>query len=221
MTKVKIGHIFLSIVLVLGLCLGSVITVGSAWATNTLDTSSQTSDTKELSRDASDALKAREMALKMSEYQNAYRGADAASDAFKANVENISALLDDENQTQRVPWYSEFGTWNFAGVAKSKAGSIIVLWRCEGESNEVDSKPIYAFAHATYENGKFTDVDHVMTQQGGAIITSSGNNNQMNDMVDKIRDITKDMDTTNNISDEDYADIASAREALKAQQNGE
>lgn len=213
-----------SIVLALSLIVGCVAFSSLAFAEPSEDViasttaNSSSTGSKTLSPAAQSAVEAKELGEKMATLQNQYQGAVASSDAFQKTVSDISALLDDNNQTQRVPWYSEKGKWVLAGVAHSKGGDTIVLWRCEGPETKNDKMPILAFAHATYKDGKFTNVSHTSTQQGTASVSATGQQDGLADMVEDIRSKTEGMDTTNNISDEDYAGIANAREQLKNSQ---
>lgn len=196
---VKITSIILSISLVLGVCFTTVALA----------------DEPTISPAGQEAIAAKDLGNQLVDLQNKYQGLDANKLEFSKNVEAISALLADDCQTERVPWYSEQGKWTLAGVAKNKGGNTIVLFRCEGKATKVDAMPIYAFAHATYNNGKFSNVSHMTTQQGNAVISSSGDEQDISKLVDNIRKKTEKTNTSTNISNDDYADIANARQALK------
>lgn len=171
-----------------------------------------------------DALhSAAEAGQKVADCQNAYLTVDARSDreAFDANVEAMGALLTEESQNARTPWYNSEtpGTWEFVTDGQFDGDTLGVLWLCTNP----DDGSLVGYATGTYhaDRGLFSHISYAMTMKAASNVAQTGEGEAEDLTVDDLP-----IDEINNAdvgdipdqSDEDLSDIREAQEQLRKQQ---
>lgn len=158
----------------------------------------------------------------VADLQNKYAGLTGDSDGIKANVTEIKKYFNDASSNAGAIWFST-GTWRFR-TSYSLDGEILnCLWTCEDANGNLLA---YATAQYSGKDKVFSQFTKTVTRFGNSAVaaTPSDPNDKteaVKSTVDTIKEQIGDTSQDAQISEQDLAEINSAREQAREQHQGE
>ena len=158
----------------------------------------------------------------VADLQNKYAGLIGDSDSIKANAAEIKKYFNDASSNAGAIWFST-GTWRFR-TSYSLDGEILnCLWTCEDANGNLLA---YATAQYSGKDKVFSQFTKTVTRFGNSIVaaTPSDPNEKteaVKSTVDTIKEQIGDTSQDAQISEQDLAEINSAREQAREQHQGE
>lgn len=158
----------------------------------------------------------------VADLQNKYAGLTGDSDSIKANAAEIKKYFNDASSNAGAIWFST-GTWRFR-TSYSLDGEILdCLWTCEDANGNLLA---YATAQYSGKDKVFSQFTKMVTRLGNsAVAATPSDSNEKTEAVKSTVDIINEQigDTSQDaqISEQDLAEINSAREQAREQHQGE
>lgn len=158
----------------------------------------------------------------VADLQNKYAGLTGDSDSIKANAAEIKKYFNDASSNAGAIWFVA-GTWRFR-TSYSLDGEILnCLWTCEDANGNLLA---YATAQYSGKDKVFSQFTNTVTRLGNSAVaaTPSDPNEKTDDVqstVDTIKEQIGDTSQDAQISEQDLAEINSAREQAREQHQGE
>lgn len=171
-------------------------------------------DVEDVVTNASDAGRA------VADLQNKYASLTGDSDSIKANAAEIKKYFNDTSSNAGAIWFST-GTWTFRTSYNFNGDKIDCLWTCEDANGNLLG---YATAQYTSKDKVFSEFTKTITTFGNSSVaaTPSDPNEKTEDVQSTVDAIKEQVgDTTQEISEQDLAEINSAREQAREQHQGE
>ena len=157
----------------------------------------------------------------VADLQNKYAGLTGDSDSIKANAAEIKKYFNDASSNAGAIWFST-GTWRFR-TSYSLDGEILdCLWTCEDTDGNLLA---YATAQYSGKDKVFSQFTKMVTRLGNSVVaaTPSDPNEKteaVKSTVDTIKEQIGDTSQDAQISEQDLAEINSAREQAREQHQG-
>lgn len=142
------------------------------------------------------------------------------SDGIKANADEIKKYFNDASSNAGAIWFST-GTWTFRTSYNFNGDKVDCLWTCEDTNGNLLG---YATAQYTSKDKVFSEFTKTITTFGNSSVaaTPSDPNEKTEDVQSTVDAIKEQVgDTTQEISEQDLAEINSAREQAREQHQGE
>ena len=158
----------------------------------------------------------------VADLQNKYASLTGDSDSIQANATEIKKYFDDTPSNAGAIWFST-GTWRFR-TSYSLDGEILdCLWTCEDSNGNLLA---YATAQYSGKDKVFSQFTKTVTRLGNSAVaaTPSDPNEKteaLKSTVDTIKEQIGDTSQDAQISEQDLAEINSAREQAREQHQGE
>lgn len=158
----------------------------------------------------------------VADLQNKYAGLTGDSDSIKANAAEIKKYFNDTSSNAGAIWF-QTGTWRFR-TSYSLDGEILnCLWTCEDANGNLLA---YATAQYSGKDKVFSQFTKTVTRLGNSVVeaTPSDPNEKteaVKSTVDTIKEQIGDTSQDAQISEQDLAEINSAREQAREQHQGE
>lgn len=156
----------------------------------------------------------------VADLQNKYTGLIGDSDSIKANAAEIKKYFDDASSNAGAIWFST-GTWTFRTSYNFNGDVIDCLWTCSDANGNLLG---YATAQYIGKDKVFSGFTKTITTFGNKSVAATPSD--PNDKTEEIKstvDAIKEQvgDTTQEISEQDLAEINAAREQAREQHQGE
>lgn len=157
----------------------------------------------------------------VADLQNKYASLTGDSDSIKANAAEIKKYFDDKVSDSGAIWF-QTGTWRFR-TSYSLDGEILnCLWTCEDANGNLLA---YATAQYSGKDKVFSQFTKTVTRLGNSVVeaTPSDPNEKTDDVqstVDTIKEQIGDTSQDEQISEQDLAEINSAREQARESHGG-
>lgn len=157
----------------------------------------------------------------VADLQNKYANLTGDSDSIKANATEIKKYFNDASSNAGAIWFS-IGTWQFR-TSYSLDGEILnCLWTCEDANGNLLA---YATAQYSSKDKVFSQFTKMVTRFGNSIVeaTPSDPNEKteaVKSTVDTIKEQIGDTSQDAQISEQDLAEINSAREQARESHGG-
>lgn len=158
----------------------------------------------------------------VADLQNKYASLTGDSDSIKANAAEIKKYFNNASSNAGVIWF-QTGTWRFR-TSYSLDGEILnCLWTCEDANGNLLA---YATAQYSGKDKVFSQFTKTVTRFGNSSVaaTPSDPNEKteaVKSTVDTIKEQIGDTSQDAQISEQDLAEINSAREQAREQHQGE
>lgn len=158
----------------------------------------------------------------VADLQNKYASLAGDSDSVKANATEIKKYFNDTSSNAGAIWF-QTGTWRFR-TSYSLDGEILnCLWTCEDANGNLLA---YATAQYSGKDKVFSQFTKTVTRLGNSSVeaTPSDPNEKteaVKSTVDAIKEQVGDTSQDEQISEQDLAEINSAREQAREQHQGE
>ena len=158
----------------------------------------------------------------VADLQNKYAGLTGDSDSIKANADEIKKYFNDASSNAGAIWFST-GTWRFRTPYSLDGEILNCLWTCEDANGNLLA---YATAQYSGKDKVFSQVTKTVTRLGNSSVaaTPSDPNEKteaVKSTVDTIKEQIGDTSQDAQISEQDLAEINSAREQAREQHQGE
>lgn len=156
----------------------------------------------------------------VADLQNKYASLTGDSDSIKANAAEIKKYFNDTSSNAGAIWFST-GTWTFRTSYNFNGDVVDCLWTCEDFNGNLLG---YATAQYTGKDKVFSEFTKTITTFGNSSVaaTPSDPNEKTEDVQSTVDAIKEQVgDTTQEISEQDLAEINSAREQAREQHQGE
>lgn len=156
----------------------------------------------------------------VADLQNKYAGLTGDSDSIKANAAEIKKYFNDTSSNAGAIWFST-GTWTFRTSYNFNGDVVDCLWTCEDFNGNLLG---YATAQYTGKDKVFSEFTKTITTFGNSSVAATPSDlNEKTEDVQSTVDAIKEQvgDTTQEISEQDLAEINSAREQAREQHQGE
>lgn len=144
------------------------------------------------------------------------------SDSVKANAAEIKKYFDDKVSDSGAIWFMS-GTWRFR-TSYSLDGEILnCLWTCEDANGSLLA---YATAQYSGKDKVFSQFTKTVTRLGNSVVAATPSDpnektEEVQSTVDAIKEHIGDTSQDAQISEQDLAEINSAREQAREQHQGE
>lgn len=157
----------------------------------------------------------------VADLQNKYASLTGDSDSIKANAAEIKKYFNDTSSNAGAIWFST-GTWTFRTSYNFNGDKIDCLWTCEDANGNLLG---YATAQYTSKDKVFSEFTKTITTFGNSSVaaTPSDPNEKAEDVqstVDAIKQQVGDTSQDEQISEQDLAEINSAREQARESHGG-
>lgn len=156
----------------------------------------------------------------VADLQNKYASLTGDSDSIKANAAEIKKYFNDTSSNAGAIWF-QTGTWRFR-TSYSLDGEILnCLWTCEDADGNLLA---YATAQYSGKDKVFSQFTKTVTRLGNSVVAATPSDpNEKTEEVQSTVDAIKQQvgAETQEISEQDLAEINSAREQAREQHQGE
>lgn len=158
----------------------------------------------------------------VADLQNKYAGLTGDSDSIKVNAAEIKKYFNDASSNAGAIWFST-GTWRFR-TSYSLDGEILdCLWTCEDANGNLLA---YATAQYSGKDKVFSQFTKMVTRLGNSVVAATPSDpnektEEVQSTVDAIKQQVGDTSQDEQISEQDLAEINSAREQAREQHQGE
>lgn len=156
----------------------------------------------------------------VADLQNKYAGLTGDSNGIKANAAEIKKYFNDASSNAGAIWFST-GTWTFRTSYNFNGDTVDCLWTCVDANGNLLG---YATAQYTSKDKVFSEFTKTITTLGNssAAATPSDPHEKTEDVQSTVDAIKQQVgDTTQEISEQDLAEINAAREQAREQHQGE
>lgn len=158
----------------------------------------------------------------VAELQNKYASLTGDEDAIKANAAEIKKYFNDTSSNAGAIWLQN-GTWTFRTSYSFNEDTLDCLWTCEDSNGNLLA---YVTAQYSGKDKVFSQFTKTVTRLGNSAVaaTPSDPNEKteaLKSTVDTIKEQIGDTSQDVQISEQDLAEINSAREQARAQHQGE
>ena len=158
----------------------------------------------------------------VADLQNKYAGLTGDSDSIKANATEIKKYFNDTSSNAGAIWF-QTGTWRFR-TSYSLDGEILnCLWTCEDANGNLLA---YATAQYSGKDKVFSQFTKTVTRLGNSAVAATPSDpnetpEAVKSTVATIKEQIGDTSQDAQISEQDLAEINSAREQAREQHQGE